>query len=142
MMQWSIKHLPTKFIPIRLGIKKVKMPYSINCASIKPNQAIKIILKTKESDCNPVFINPYTGVILNPKPKPSLIQKLFGIIYPLHYSLLGGDIGTKFVGIVGLLFTILSITGIILWSGWRNLITGFKIKWNAHPKRLNFDMHR
>lgn len=48
----------------------------------------------------------------------------------------------EFVGIVGLLFTILSITGIILWPGWRKLIAGFKIKWNAHPKRVNFDIHK
>ncbi|MHC5831015.1 MAG: PepSY domain-containing protein, partial [Nostoc sp.] len=43
---------------------------------------------------------------------------------------------------VGLLFTILSITGIILWPGWRKLIAGFKMKWNAHPKRVNFDIHK
>ncbi|MEH2404220.1 hypothetical protein [Nostoc sp.] len=28
------------------------------------------------------------------------------------------------------------IAGIILWSGWRKLMAGFKIKWSAHPKRL------
>ncbi|MDF5708632.1 MAG: PepSY-associated TM helix domain-containing protein [Nostoc sp. S4] len=36
----------------------------------------------------------------------------------------------------------MSITGIILWPGWRKLISGFKIKWNAHPKRVNFDVHK
>ncbi|MEH2337439.1 PepSY-associated TM helix domain-containing protein [Nostoc sp.] len=109
----------------------------------KPDQSIKVILKTKESDWLPIYVNPYTGVILNPNSQPSLLQKIFlDIIYPLHYTLLSGDIGTKFVGIVGLLFTILSITGIILWPGWRKLIAGFKIKWNAHPKRVNFDVHK
>ena len=32
--------------------------------------------------------------------------------------------------------------GIFLWSGWRKLISGFKIKWQAHPKRVNFDIHK
>lgn len=46
------------------------------------------------------------------------------------------------MGIVALLWVILSLTGIILWPGWRKLIAGFKIKWNAHPKRVNFDIHK
>jgi uncharacterized iron-regulated membrane protein len=37
---------------------------------------------------------------------------------------------------------VLSLTGLVLWPGWRKLITGFKIKWNASPKRLNFDLHK
>jgi uncharacterized iron-regulated membrane protein len=28
------------------------------------------------------------------------------------------------------------------WSGWRKLIAGFKIKWSAHPKRTNYDIHK
>ncbi|MHC5730563.1 MAG: PepSY-associated TM helix domain-containing protein, partial [Nostoc sp.] len=63
-------------------------------------------------------------------------------VYPLHYTLLGGDIGYKFVGIIGLLMSFMSIRGIILWPGWRRLISGFKIKWDAHPKRVNFDVHK
>lgn len=137
-------------LPIEVVLNTVKKAYAGQpdvevrryYPSIKPDTAIKVILKTKASDWNQVFINPYTGVIINPNPQPSLIQKVFDIIYPFHTSLLGGDIGTKFVGIVGLLFTILSITGIILWPGWRKLLAGFKIKWNAHPKRVNFDLHK
>jgi uncharacterized iron-regulated membrane protein len=108
----------------------------------KPDKPVRFILSTPASASTQVFVNPYTGTILNPNAKPSWIQTLFDVIYPLHYALLGGDIGTKFVGIIGLLFTILSITGIILWPGWRKLISGFKIKWNAHPKRVNFDIHK
>lgn len=37
---------------------------------------------------------------------------------------------------------LLSISGTLLWSGWRKLITGFKIKWDAHPKRVNYDVHK
>jgi uncharacterized iron-regulated membrane protein len=46
------------------------------------------------------------------------------------------------VGIVAFLFVILSLTGIALWPGWRKLWLGFKIKWNAHPQRKSFDIHK
>lgn len=62
--------------------------------------------------------------------------------FKLHYQLLAGEIGTIIVGIVAFMLLILSITGIVLWPGWRKLISGFKIKWNAHPKRVNFDVHK
>ncbi|MEH2395536.1 MAG: PepSY-associated TM helix domain-containing protein [Nostoc sp.] len=138
-------------LPIEVVLNTVKKAYANQPNTTiqryypppKPDRSIKVILKTKEFDWLPIYVNPYTGVILNPNSKPSSIQKIFlDIIYPLHYTLLSGDIGTKFVGIVGLLFTILSITGIILWPGWRKLIAGFKIKLDAHPKRANFDIHK
>lgn len=137
-------------LPIETVFNTVKQAYAAQPDAIvrryyppaKSDEPIRVLLKTKDNDSLQVFVNPYTGVILNPNAKPSLIQKVYDIIYPLHESLLGGDIGNKFVGIVGLLFTILSITGIILWPGWRKLMAGFKIKWHAHPKRVNFDVHK
>lgn len=63
-------------------------------------------------------------------------------LYNIHIQLLGGEWGGYVAGIVGLLTTILCMTGIVLWPGWRKLTTGFKIKWNAKKKRLNFDLHK
>ncbi|NMF64796.1 PepSY-associated TM helix domain-containing protein [Brasilonema octagenarum] len=108
----------------------------------KPNEPMNVILKTKQKEWTENYVNPYTGAILGNNLQPSFIQKSFEILYPLHYALLGGDIGYKFVGIIGLLMSFMSISGIILWPGWRKLISGFKIKWNAHPKRLYFDIHK
>ncbi|MEH2082239.1 MAG: PepSY-associated TM helix domain-containing protein [Nostoc sp.] len=108
----------------------------------KPNEPMNVILKTKQNEWTENYINPYTGAIIGNNLKPSFIQKSFEILYPLHYALLGGDLGYKFVGIIGLLMSFMSITGIILWPGWRRLISGIKIKWNAHPKRVNFDVHK
>ena len=65
-----------------------------------------------------------------------------GIVYKLHYSLLAGDIGHLIMGIVALLTLIMSLTGIMLWLGWRKLVTGFKIKWDGQIKRVNFDLHK
>ncbi|QKQ73072.1 PepSY domain-containing protein [Nostoc sp. TCL240-02] len=138
-----------KQLPVEVVLNNVKKIYADQLGvkfqrfylPTKPNESMTVILKTKEIDWLPIYINPYTGAILNSK--PSLIQKMFfDVIYPLHYALLGGDIGLKFVGVIGLLIAILSITGIFLWPGWRRLISGFKIKWNGHPKRVNFDIHK
>ncbi|MEN9520108.1 MAG: hypothetical protein RLZZ381_2696 [Cyanobacteriota bacterium] len=84
-------------------------------------------------------INPYTGELLG-QPKPDSAYTNF--LWDLHINLLGGEKGAYVAGIVGLLATILCVTGIMLWPGWRRLATGFKIKWNANIKRLNFDLHK
>lgn len=86
-----------------------------------------------------VFVNPYTGAILGSRVWE---QSLFGIIFKLHYELLAGRTGQTIVGIAALFLFILCITGIALWSGWRKLISGFKIKWDAHPKRTHYDIHK
>ncbi|MFN6541181.1 MAG: PepSY-associated TM helix domain-containing protein [Nostoc sp. EkiNYC01] len=86
-----------------------------------------------------VFVNPYTGKIMGQR---LWDQTLIGIMLNLHYTLMAGETGIIIVGITALLMCILSITGLILWPGWRRLITGFKIKLDAHPKRANFDIHK
>ncbi|OUL32977.1 peptidase [Nostoc sp. T09] len=86
-----------------------------------------------------VFIDPYTGKAMGSIKEDSNILQL---ALHLHYELLAGKPGQIIAGVTGLLLFFLSVTGIILWPGWRKLIAGFKIKWNAHPKRVNFDIHK
>ncbi|KAB8331050.1 PepSY domain-containing protein [Scytonema tolypothrichoides VB-61278] len=86
-----------------------------------------------------VFVNPYTGAIMGSR---QWERTLIGFTFKLHYELLAGNIGTIIVGIAAFFLFLLSITGFILWPGWRKLILGFKIKWDAHPKRTNFDIHK
>ncbi len=86
-----------------------------------------------------VFVNPYTGKVIGDRQRETAF---FNRILELHYALLSGDIGIIIVGIAALLLFILSLTGIVLWPGWRKLISGFRIKWKAHPKRLNYDLHK
>ncbi|MEH2117816.1 PepSY-associated TM helix domain-containing protein [Nostoc sp.] len=86
-----------------------------------------------------VFVNPYTGKILGERISDIT---LIGVILNLHYSLMAGETGIMFVGIAAFLMCILTITGLVLWPGWRKLIAGFKIKLDAHPKRVNFDIHK
>lgn len=86
-----------------------------------------------------VFVNPYTGKILGERQED---KTLIGVIFKLHYSLMAGETGTAIAGIGALMLCILSITGLILWPGWRKLIAGFKIKYDAHPHRMHFDIHK
>lgn len=86
-----------------------------------------------------LFVHPYTGQVMGLIPEA---QSGLQIALRLHYQLLAGNTGTIVAGVTGLLLFLLSITGLILWPGWRKLIAGFKIKWDAHPQRRNFDIHK
>ncbi|OUL26107.1 PepSY-associated TM helix domain-containing protein [Nostoc sp. 106C] len=105
----------------------------------EPDEAIHIELQSPNKPTLEVIVNPYTGKILGDRLREYAIMS---VIYNLHYSLLAGDTGIAIAGIAALLLFILCITGIFLWPGWRKLIPGFKIKWNAHIKRTNFDIHK
>ncbi|MEH1769030.1 MAG: PepSY-associated TM helix domain-containing protein [Nostoc sp.] len=96
-------------------------------------------LSSTDVERKEVFINPYTGKIIGER----ITDKTpIGLILNLHYSLMAGQTGTVIVGIAAFLMCILTITGLVLWPGWRRLIAGFKIKLDAHSKRVNFDIHK
>ncbi|MGI2902636.1 PepSY-associated TM helix domain-containing protein [Tolypothrix sp. VBCCA 56010] len=99
----------------------------------------RVFLQSTEKKRTEVFVNPYTGAIMGAR---LWDNTLIGLTLKLHYQLLAGKIGEIIVGIIGFLFFILSITGILLWSGWRKLISGFKIKCNTHIKSVNFYIHK
>ncbi|MBF2029849.1 MAG: PepSY domain-containing protein [Oscillatoriales cyanobacterium C42_A2020_001] len=99
----------------------------------------RALLKAPDDQLTEAFVNPYTGAIMGDR---IWNHTLIGFTFSLHYQLLAGEVGQIIVGIAALMLLILSLTGIALWSGWRKLISGFKIKWNAHPKRTNYDVHK
>ena len=139
-----------EMLPIEVVLNTVKKNYTnqpdakLNRIYVptKPDEPFDVIYVIKENDWIDNYVHPYTGAILGNSLNPNSIDRFYKVIYALHYSLLAGDIGYKIVGIVGLLVCILTITGIFLWPGWRNLLTGFKIKLDAHRKRVNFDIHK
>ncbi|MDF5725347.1 MAG: PepSY-associated TM helix domain-containing protein [Rhizonema sp. PD37] len=116
-------------------LKRVYMP-------TKPDEPFNVMYASKENDWIENYVHPYTGAVLGNNLNPNPAERFYKVIYALHYSLLANDIGLKIVGTVGLLMCILTSTGIFLWPGWRKLLMGFRIKWNAHPKRVNFDIHK
>ncbi|GAP93906.1 PepSY-associated TM helix domain-containing protein [Leptolyngbya sp. NIES-2104] len=86
-----------------------------------------------------VFVNPYIGSVIGDRQRETA---LFNRALTLHYQLFAGEIGMKIVGVAALMLCVLSLTGIALWSGWRKFFLGFEIKWNAHPKRVHYDIHK
>ncbi|MEH1940519.1 MAG: PepSY-associated TM helix domain-containing protein [Nostoc sp.] len=106
---------------------------------LAPDVPHQVLLRSPKGEITEVNVNPYTGEIMGSRNgDPSFRTS----ILKLHEQLLAGEIGRLILGIVGLLSFFLSITGILLWPGWRKLIPGFKIKLKAHPKRVNFDIHK
>ncbi|QLE49541.1 PepSY domain-containing protein [Nostoc sp. C057] len=134
-------------LPLESVVNTVKAEYDSSRKDLKlnkvyipsePNEPIMFAFVAPDDKGIDVIVNPYTGAIMGERSDRTLIL----LLYELHYNLMAGDIGMTIVGVIAFLLLVLSITGVILWPGWRRLIAGFKIKWNAHPKRLNFDIHK
>ena len=94
-----------------------------------------------------VYMNPYTGEVLNVKSVSRTDSPdFFRFILNGHRALwLPYDIGRPIVGVSVLIFVFLLISGIVLWwpTKWIKSIRdkSFKIKWSATFKRLNYDLH-
>lgn len=93
-----------------------------------------------------VMLNPYTAQILGSRDagKYGLNREYFvKTINHLHSRILLGDWGKNFIGIVGILWLIVSFIGIYLW--WPKagkLKLALSIKRGAGDARLIFDLHR
>lgn len=103
------------------------------------DQPYNISLENQAGDRARAYVNPYTGEVMGFQEQSN---SFFDFVRTFHYSLLADEPGRQFIGAIGFLMMVLSISGTLLWSGWRKLITGFKIKWDAHPKRVNYDVHK
>lgn len=66
-----------------------------------------------------------------------------GFLFKLHYSLLLGETGSVFIGILAVLFLISALSGLILWwpltGRWRRVLL---IKRHSSIERFNHDLHQ
>ncbi|MEG4808883.1 PepSY-associated TM helix domain-containing protein [Microcoleus sp. F8-D3] len=85
-----------------------------------------------------VFVNPYTAKVLGARVAE---RSLINFLHTLHYTLLLKTPGHMAMGFVGVLLLLTTLTGTLLWTGWRNLKIGFKIRWRAPAPLLNYDLH-
>ncbi|WP_421826123.1 PepSY-associated TM helix domain-containing protein [Larkinella sp.] len=90
-----------------------------------------------------VYLNPYTGEVLSVVDEET---DFFHFILHGHYYLwLPEEIGQPVVAYGTLVFTILLITGMVLWwpKKWSrsNRDKSFKVKWKAQWRRVNYDLH-
>lgn len=104
------------------------------------DKAVMVLFSKKEAYSYSVFINPYSGKVLKVRDNE---KDFLSVALQLHRTLLipyGHDI-IRWSTVV---FILLLISGIILWwpKNRRTAKQGFKIMWRAHPKRLNYDLHK
>ncbi|MBW4693420.1 MAG: PepSY domain-containing protein [Lyngbya sp. HA4199-MV5] len=104
----------------------------------KPDETYLVAMKEPNGHRLETFVNPYTGAVLGERVWE---RSPIGFLYGLHEELLSGTGGMIVVGITGFFLLLTALTGIVLWTGWRRLATGFKIRWNAPAALVNFDIH-
>ncbi|MEH2193616.1 MAG: PepSY-associated TM helix domain-containing protein [Nostoc sp.] len=104
----------------------------------KPDESYLLQVKAKDGKELQTFVNPYTGEVLGSRVWE---RSLIGFLYVLHHDLFVGKVGMIIVGITGVLLLLMAITGAILWTGWRNLTRGFKVRWNAPLPLVSYDIH-
>ncbi|UBF26361.1 PepSY domain-containing protein [Kovacikia minuta CCNUW1] len=85
------------------------------------------------------FVNPYTGKVLGSR---IWEYSFVGFLYTLHHDLFVGNVGQIIVGVVGGLLLLMAMTGVMLWTGWRKLAAGLRIRWNAPLPLLSYDIHK
>lgn len=103
---------------------------------------VRFITK-KPKSVQQVYLNPYTGEVLKVW---DIEDDFFRTIFNGHFNLwIPRPVGSYIVSYATLLFSILLITGIILW--WPKKLKksttdkSFKIKWKAKWRRVNYDLH-
>lgn len=105
----------------------------------EPNQSYVINQKLPNEHRLQTFVNPYTGDVLGVRVWE---YSLTGFLYVVHYKLFAGTVGQILVGITGILLLLMTLTGLMLWTGWRKLINGFKIRWHSPVPLLSYDLHK
>lgn len=103
-----------------------------------PSETYHIAMKDPNGHRLETFVNPYTGAVLGER---IWEQSPLGFLYILHKDLLAGTPGTIIVGVSGVVLLLMSLTGLALWTGWRKLATGFKVRWHSPAALLNYDLH-
>lgn len=116
--------------------------YTDNARSVEISMSMRGKTKNDRSQNVTVYINPYTGKILDVY---SYRETFFFQVFALHRWLLGDSdsAGKYIVGVATTVFLFIIITGIILWwpKTQKILVQRLKIKSDAGWKRLNHDLH-
>ncbi|WP_414754150.1 PepSY-associated TM helix domain-containing protein [Anabaena sp. CCY 9910] len=103
------------------------------------NDPYHVLIKSLYTGKSDIYINTYTGKLLGIYKRD---RPIIRIVNQLHTHLLAGKIGGFIVGLCGVLLLILSITGLMLWNGWKKFSIGFKIRWQAKWRMLQYDIHK
>lgn len=111
-------------------IRHVRLPW-------ETDEALE--LRTKAGD-RYLYANPYSGEILGSRHPDS---GFIGLLYAFHTELLFGPIGRTVLGVLGLIYIVLLITGICLWwPGFTHLKRGLTIKGSTNWKGIIYELHK
>lgn len=108
-----------------------------------PEKAVMAYFMDKEDGFSIIYMNPYNGTVLK---KKALKHDFFRFVLEGHFQLwMPRNIGQPIVAVGVLIFVVLLITGLIMWwpKKWSkaNRNKSFRIKTDAGPKRINYDLH-
>lgn len=113
-------------------LESIQMPQT-------PNETYRFGFNTKDKTLREVFVHPYTGKVLGMRQGDR--TPVMSFLYNLHHDLAAGNMGLWLVGFSGIILMLQSITGLVLWTGWRKLKNGFRVRWRAPTPLLSFDLH-
>jgi uncharacterized iron-regulated membrane protein len=104
------------------------------------DKAVMVLFSKKEVYAYSVFINPYSGEVLKVRNND---RDFLSVVLQIHRTL-NIPFGHEIIRWSTVVFVLMLISGIILWwpRNKRSAKQGFKVMWKAHPKRLNYDMHK
>jgi uncharacterized iron-regulated membrane protein len=104
------------------------------------NRSVMVLLSKKETYSYSVFINPYSGQVLKVRNND---REFFSVVLKIHRTLII-PYGHEIIRWSTVIFLLMLISGIVLWwpKNKRTAKHGFVVKWNASPKRLNYDLHK
>lgn len=105
----------------------------------EPNESYVVNQKLANEHRLQTFVNPYTGEVLGSR---RWEHSFIGFLYTLHHDLFIGKIGQILVGVAGGMLLLMAISGVLLWTGWRKFMNGFKIRWNAPVALISYDLHK
>ena len=134
----SLEQLVTK-IAGEGSVNSITIPY----ASDEPYQfSIKTDVKQRRGTT--FYVDPFTGSYQ--KEVKNSADGFFFTMFKMHrWLLLDSKIGRPIVGVATLIFFFMCLSGLYLWFPkkikWKNLKSGFKIKFSANWKRINYDAH-
>ena len=105
----------------------------------RPDQAVEMWLERGNTRMEELF-DPYTGQDLGAA-EPVMVRLIVWLA-ALHDELLEGETGRTVNGVGGLLLTMTSLTGAVIWwpgiASWRRSLT---VDWRANWKRVNWSLH-
>lgn len=111
-----------------------------------PDASLIVLLAADSLGMDEMFLDPYTGAVLGLRDTDAVSldrTNLLPFLYRVHYSLHLGGFGEYLLGIVALLWLLITFVGLWLaWpkrGKWRKVLS---VKGSAGIPRLMFDLHR